>query len=185
MVNAESSFLTIEMEGDQMKKLKMWPEVSGTVTPLFLVKKSQQYLQKFHWWTSLRPVREWYGDRLHWADNLGEVSDELEQYFLSPSDFGEPKSFSGTRFVAPVSSIPLSEIEENEVEMQKEAESVENEGEEIEKNVEEESEGDETSHLESGETTISDSDDDAIPGEPESFQESGIISEEEGESKHE
>ncbi len=185
MVNAESSFLTIEMEGDQMKKLKMWPEVSGTVTPLFLVKKSQQYLQKFHWWTSLRPVREWYGDRLHWADNLGEVSDELEQYFLSPSDFGEPKSFSGTRFVAPVSSIPLSEIEENEVEMQKEAESVENEGEEIEKNVEEESEGDETSHLESGETTISDSDDDAIPGEPEYFQESGIISEEEGESKHE
>lgn len=185
MVNAESSFLTIEMEGDQMKKLKMWPEVSGTVTPLFLVKKSQQYLQKFHWWTSLRPVREWYGDRLHWADDLGEVSDELEQYFLSPSDFGEPKSFSGTRFVAPVSSIPLSEIEENEVEMQKEAESVENEGEEIEKNVEEESEGDETSHLESGETTIPDSDDDAIPGEPESFQESGIISEEEGESKHE
>ena len=112
MVNAESSFLTLEMDGNNMKRLKMWPEVSGTVTPIFLVKRSQQYLQKFRWWASLRPVREWYGDRMRWADNLGEVPDELEQYFLAPSDFGEPKSFSGTRFVPPVTSLPSGSDEE-------------------------------------------------------------------------
>ena len=109
MVTAESSFLTIELDSNKMDRLKMWPEVTGKVTPIFLVKKSEQYLQKFRWWASLRPEREWYGNRLHWADNLGEVPDVLEQYFLAPSDFGEPKSFSGTRFVAPVSSLPLAD----------------------------------------------------------------------------
>lgn len=109
MVTAESSFLTIELDRNKMDRLKMWPEVTGKVTPIFLVKKSEQYLQKFRWWASLRPEREWYGNRLHWADNLGEVPDVLEQYFLAPSDFGEPKSFSGTRFVAPESSLPLAD----------------------------------------------------------------------------
>lgn len=109
MVTAESSFLTIELDSNKMDRLKMWPEVTGKVTPIFLVKKSEQYLQKFRWWSSLRPEREWYGDRLHWADNLGEVPDILEQYFLAPSDFGEPKSFSGTRFIAPKTSLPLAD----------------------------------------------------------------------------
>lgn len=113
MINAESSFLTIELDSGKIDKMKMWPEVSGTVTPLFLVKNSQKYLQKFHWWSSIRPEREWYEGTLRWADNLGEVPDALEQYFLAPSDFGEPKSFSGTRFVAPVSSIPAISTYEN------------------------------------------------------------------------
>lgn len=77
MVTAESSFLTIELDSNKMDRLKMWPEVTGKVTPIFLVKKSEQYLQKFRWWASLRPEREWYGNRLHWADNLGEVPDVL------------------------------------------------------------------------------------------------------------
>ena len=59
----------------------MWPEVSGTVTPLFEVKKSQQFLQGFRWLEALRPKRRWYGDRVTWADELGDVSDELERYF--------------------------------------------------------------------------------------------------------
>ena len=65
LVAAESSFLTIELDSNKMDRLKMWPEVTGTVTPLFLVKKTQQYLPQFRWWTSLRPVREWYGGRVH------------------------------------------------------------------------------------------------------------------------
>lgn len=109
MVVAESSFLTIDLDSNKMDRLKMWPEVTGKVTPIFLVKKADKYLQKFRWWGTLRPEREWYGDRLHWADNLGEVPDALEQYFLAPSDFGEPKSFSGTRFVAPPTSLPLAD----------------------------------------------------------------------------
>lgn len=81
LVSAESSYLTVDMDGRKMDRLKMWPEVSGTVTPLFEVKKSQQFLQGFRWLEALRPKRRWYGDRVTWADELGDVSDELERYF--------------------------------------------------------------------------------------------------------
>ena len=115
LVNAESSYMDVYLNENNLDWLKMWPEVSGSVTPIFLVKRNQLYLQKFKWWGFLRPEREWYGDRIKWADNLGEVPDELEQYFLSPSDFGEPKSFSGTRVDLPPSSLPaLTEEEEGE-----------------------------------------------------------------------
>ena len=107
LVNAESSYLEAYLNANQLDWLKMWPEVSGTVTPIFLVKRNQMYLQKFKWWGFLRPEREWYGDRVRWADNLGEVPDELEQYFLAPSDFGEPKTFSATRVTLPSSSLPI------------------------------------------------------------------------------
>lgn len=127
LVAAESSYLTIMLDSGKMEKLKMWPEVSGTVTPLFMVKKSQQYLRQFHWWNSLRPKREKVGDKWRWEDNLGEVSDELEMYFNAPSDFGAPKSFSPTRPVSnpahnaspsPMQGITLNEVEKNEKEME-------------------------------------------------------------------
>ncbi|MDE6444961.1 MAG: hypothetical protein K2K64_11175, partial [Muribaculaceae bacterium] len=109
IVNAESSFLNIDLDGNNMERLKMWPEVTGSVTPLFMVKRSQMYLRNFKWWESLRPVREWYGDKVRWADNLGEVPDELERYFLAPSDFGEPKTFSGSRFVRPATNLTVTD----------------------------------------------------------------------------
>lgn len=109
LVHAESSYMEIYLKQNQLDWLKMWPEVSGEVTPIFLVKRNQMYLQNFKWWGFLRPEREWYGTRIRWADNLGEVPDELEQYFMSPSDFGEPKTFSGTRLTLPTSSLPIWE----------------------------------------------------------------------------
>lgn len=105
IINAESSYLELSLKDNKMEWLKMWPEVSGSVTPIFMVKKNQKYLQRFKWWGFLRPEREWYGDQLRWADNLGEVPDELEQYFLAPSDFGEPKSFTGPRVRIPITSL--------------------------------------------------------------------------------
>lgn len=87
LVNAESSYLTLDMDGKKMRHLKMWPEVSGSVTPLFEVKKSQQYIEGFQWLEDLRPQRVWYGDRLHWVDELGEVSEALELYFSQPELF--------------------------------------------------------------------------------------------------
>ena len=107
LVNAESSYMEVYLSENKLDWLKMWPEVSGTVTPIFLVKRNQMYLDKFKWWGFLRPKREWYGDKVRWADDLGEVPEELDQYFLSPSDFGEPKSFSGTRVMIPTSSLPI------------------------------------------------------------------------------
>ncbi len=81
MVTAESSYLTVDMEKGEMKELKMWPEVTGTVTPIYQVKRSEQFLPKFKWYEYLRPRRAWYEGRLHWDDELGEVPDELIQYF--------------------------------------------------------------------------------------------------------
>ena len=80
-MHAESSYLTVDMDGKEMKHLKMWPEVSGTVTPLFDVRKSSQHLHGFRWLEALRPRRSWYGDRVKWNDELGEVPEELERYF--------------------------------------------------------------------------------------------------------
>ncbi len=140
LVSAESSYLTLEMKDGKMDRLKMWPEVSGTVTPLFMVKKQQQFLQQFRWWESLRPVRERIGDRWRWADNLGEVSDELEAYFNSPSDLGEPKSFPASRPLPTESSsaITIPEIEQNEEQMAREEEQIEQQTEIIEHTSEKE-----------------------------------------------
>lgn len=75
--------------------------MTGYVSPLFEVKKSQQFIEGFRWLEKLRPVRAWYGGRLHWNDELGDVSDELEEYFSQPPLFKViPKP------VRPMSSMP-------------------------------------------------------------------------------
>ncbi|MDE5880409.1 MAG: LPS export ABC transporter periplasmic protein LptC [Muribaculaceae bacterium] len=148
MVAAESSYLHLDMKENKIDRLKMWPEVNGTVTPLFMVKKQQQYLRQFRWWESLRPVRERIGVRWRWEDNLGEVSDALDAYLTAPSDFGEPKSFPASRpepYVPPVKPVTLPDIEKNEEEMAKEDESIEQQSTSIEKTIEEEESSEATS----------------------------------------
>lgn len=160
LVAAESSYLTILLDSGKMEKLKMWPEVSGTVTPLFMVKKSQQYLRQFHWWEALRPVRERVGDRWRWEDNLGEVSDELEMYFNSPSDFGTPKSFPASRPAPvnrppenPMEGVTLSGVEKSEEEMADDLKAVEENSEQIEQAVENEEESSEKNSSEQSNTS--------------------------------
>ncbi len=88
LVKAESSYLTIDMDGRDLSRLKMWPEVNGTVTPLFLVKKKEdKELMRFKWLGNIRPRREWMGGVLRWADDLGEIPDEMERYFREPPIF--------------------------------------------------------------------------------------------------
>ncbi len=96
LVNAESSFLTMDINDRKLEHLKMWPEVSWSVTPLFLVKSSQHFLPGFQWYDAIRPKREWYGDRWHWADDLGEISEELEQYFAAPAENSLGRRFSSS-----------------------------------------------------------------------------------------
>lgn len=81
LVYAESSYLTIEMLDGDIDRLKMWPEVTGNVTPVFKVKKNQKLLPKAEWLEALRPKREWLGGGWKWADDLGEIPEELEKYF--------------------------------------------------------------------------------------------------------
>lgn len=91
LVNAESSYLSIDMDKRDVKHLKMWPEVNGTVTPLFQIKKAQKKIPGFEWFEDLRPVREWYGNELRWIDELGEVPDALDAYFKEPPLFKATK----------------------------------------------------------------------------------------------
>lgn len=81
LVYAEGPALEIEMEKNDLKRLKMWDDVSGDVTPLFMIKNEQKFLKDFIWLDAIRPRREWYGESFKWADELGEVPDELIEYF--------------------------------------------------------------------------------------------------------
>lgn len=56
VVNVESSFLTADFKGREIEKMKMWPQTSGTVTPLYLAKKSLFYLPQFKWYAEMRPL---------------------------------------------------------------------------------------------------------------------------------
>ena len=56
LVNAESSFLHVDfVSNNEIERLKMWPEVTGVVYPLFMVKKGDIYLPQFKWYGAVRP----------------------------------------------------------------------------------------------------------------------------------
>lgn len=76
LVNASSAYLTINMKPKQeVEKIKMWPDVSGKVIPLYLAKRSDLRLDKFRWYDSIRPKD---------PDDVMVVSDEMRQIFGEP-----------------------------------------------------------------------------------------------------
>ncbi len=70
IVNAESSFLTADFKGRTTERIKMWPETTGTATPLFMAKRSLYYLAKFRWFEAIRPTS---------PDDVFVVPDEMEE----------------------------------------------------------------------------------------------------------
>jgi hypothetical protein len=56
MVNAESSYLEGWFKGRTTERIKLWPETTGTVTPMFMARKALYYLPKFKWFESIRPT---------------------------------------------------------------------------------------------------------------------------------
>ncbi|MDO4319817.1 MAG: OstA-like protein [Bacteroidales bacterium] len=56
MVNAQSSFLTAKFKGRVTEMIKMWPETTGSATPLFLLRKSMLFLPKFRLYNGVRPL---------------------------------------------------------------------------------------------------------------------------------
>lgn len=81
LVDAESSYMTVDMKERQIEKIKMWPEVTGNTTPIFLVKKNQKYLPGFLWLDAIRPKRIMIDGVMRWDDELGEIPELLETYF--------------------------------------------------------------------------------------------------------
>lgn len=56
VISLESSFLTSEFENRQLLRMKTWPETTGSVTPLYLAKRSIFFLPNFRWFVGVRPT---------------------------------------------------------------------------------------------------------------------------------
>ncbi len=56
ITNIESSFLAADFNNRQLEKMKLWTQTNGTVTPLYLAKRSLYYLPQFKWYEHLRPL---------------------------------------------------------------------------------------------------------------------------------
>lgn len=56
MTEVESSFLNAWFKDGNIHRMKMWPASNGTVTPLYLARRSQLLLPKFEWYAPLRPT---------------------------------------------------------------------------------------------------------------------------------
>lgn len=77
IVNSESSFLTADFSAGpmQVERIKMWPEVTGTATPLYLAKKSIFYLSNFQRYEALRPKDK---------DDIFNIPPEMEALLNEP-----------------------------------------------------------------------------------------------------
>lgn len=56
IVNLESSYLQAFFIKRDIERARLWPETTGTVTPIYLAKKSLFYLPKFRWEEAIRPT---------------------------------------------------------------------------------------------------------------------------------
>lgn len=56
IANIESSFMIAQFKGREIERVKLWDETSGTVTPLYLAKRSLFRLPKFKWLEEERPT---------------------------------------------------------------------------------------------------------------------------------
>ena len=75
LINAEGSFLIVNMRDRQMEKLNLWPDVTGKVTPIYMAKKSQYYLKGFKWYGEIRPKDK---------NDIYEVPEAMKKLFSKP-----------------------------------------------------------------------------------------------------
>ncbi len=75
LINAEGSFLIVNMRDRQMEKLNLWPDVTGKVTPIYMAKKSQYYLKGFKWYGEIRPKDK---------NDIYEVPEAMKELFSKP-----------------------------------------------------------------------------------------------------
>ena len=75
IANIESSYLSADFKNQAIQRMKMWPETSGTMTPLYLAKKNTFYLPQFRWFEPLRPLG---------PHDVFIVPPEMRDLFLEP-----------------------------------------------------------------------------------------------------
>lgn len=92
-IRSESTHLSANFKSKQeIEKIKMWPAVTGTVTPLYIAKKSQLFLEEFKtlqggikWYDSMRPRQ---------PSDVMEISDEMrnrisQNFTITPPENGK------------------------------------------------------------------------------------------------
>lgn len=73
--NIESSFLSADFSKNTLEEMTLWPETSGTGTPLYLAKKSIYYLPQFRWYDRIRPK---------YPDDIFNIPQEMIDLFNQP-----------------------------------------------------------------------------------------------------
>lgn len=75
--NLETTDLTIDFENRNIKKLKALPESRLVLTPLYLAKRSDLYLEQFRWYPEFRPSS---------PEDVMIISPELVNFLESPEE---------------------------------------------------------------------------------------------------
>lgn len=58
MNHSQSSYLSITIKEKKMEKLKLWPKVTGRMTPLSQIKPAEATLKDFEWYDYMRPLNK-------------------------------------------------------------------------------------------------------------------------------
>lgn len=99
MTSIETSFLAADFKDNALERMKLWSETSGTVTPLYLAKKSAMFLPDFKWFEIFRPSS---------PDDIFNFPPELISLFESAAD-AKPsrKTSASSQGIAPESASAL------------------------------------------------------------------------------
>lgn len=75
IANLESSYMAADFLNQELRRMKLWPETSGTMTPLYLAKKQLYYLPQFRWFEPLRPRK---------PEDVFIIPQEMRDLFAEP-----------------------------------------------------------------------------------------------------
>ncbi|MDO4511119.1 MAG: hypothetical protein Q4B68_04790, partial [Bacteroidales bacterium] len=82
-VRTESGFLALDLkEKQEVDKVKLWPEVSGQVIPLYVAKNSQLKLDEYQWFDELRPKKPY---------EVLDISELMREMISQPWEMTKPK----------------------------------------------------------------------------------------------
>lgn len=99
IANFESSFLSADFNGQTIERLKMWPETPGTMTPLYLAKKSLFFLPQFRWFEPLRPTG---------PEDVFNISFEMLELMKEPPFGGRPGGRKKAKAAAAAPAAPAA-----------------------------------------------------------------------------
>lgn len=75
IANLESSYMAADFMNQELQRMKLWPETSGTMTPLYLAKRQLFYLPQFRWFEPLRPRK---------PEDVFIITPEMRDLFSEP-----------------------------------------------------------------------------------------------------